>query len=54
MDRKAEEKTDEENNGLSGVLKGDWVIYVKSGRRHEGRAEQKKEWPPTRRKLLSY
>lgn len=48
MDRKAEEKTDEEYNGKSRVLKGDWVIYVKSGRRHEGRAEQKKECPPTR------
>lgn len=35
-----QEKTDEENNGMSRALKGDWVIYVKTGKRQEGRAEQ--------------
>ncbi len=33
---------------MSRELKGDWVIYVKTGTRQEGRAEQRKEWPLTR------
>lgn len=33
VDRKTAGKTDEENNRASGVLKEDWVIYVKRGRR---------------------
>ncbi len=34
-----QEKTDEKNNGRSRVLKGDWVNYVRSGKRQEGRKD---------------